>query len=79
MNDNLKKDLGDVEAKVADLAEKAKEKRAEEQKNSEENSEDEEKLPDASKKVELQANSVEEMLEKIFGIKWDEVSEQVLA
>ena len=59
----------------AERMEEAKEKRAEENKSDEENSE-EEKLPSASQKVELEASSVEEMLEKIFGIKWGEVEEQ---
>ena len=55
--------------------EKAKEKRAEEAED-EKNSDDEEKLPTASQKIELEADSVEDMLEKIFGIKWDEISAQ---
>jgi len=57
----------------AERMEEAKEKRAEENKSDEENSEEE--LPTVSQKVELEASSVEEMLEKIFGIKWGEVEE----
>ena len=52
--------------------EKAKEKRAEDDEESEEDSEEE--LPTASQKVQLEADSVEEMLEKIFGINWEEVN-----
>lgn len=55
--------------------EKAKEKRAEDAED-EKDSDNDEKLPAASQKVELEADSVEEMLEKIFGIKWDEISAQ---
>lgn len=53
-------------------AEKAKEKRAEESEESDDDSEEE--LPAASQRVQLEADSVEDMLEKILGINWDEVS-----
>lgn len=53
-------------------AEKAKEKRAEDDEESADDSEEE--LPAASQKVQLEADSVEEMLEKIFGINWNEVN-----
>ena len=66
--------LEKISEEQAERMEEAKEKRAEENKSDEENSE--EKLPSASQKVELEASSVEEMLEKIFGIKWGEVEEQ---
>ena len=65
--------LEKISEEQQERVEKAKEKRAEEEKDSDDEAEE---LPTASQKVELEADSLEEMLEKIFGIKWDEETEQ---
>ena len=62
--------------------ENLKEKRAEEKAESEKNSETEETETDEEENIfsvksfEVEANSPEELFEKIFGIKWDEVEEE---
>lgn len=64
--------LEKISEEQAERAEKAKEKRAEEGEESDDDSEEE--LPVASQRVQLEADSVEDMLEKILGINWDEVN-----
>lgn len=59
--------------------EEAKEKRAEEKAKAEEKAEDEpidDGMPVVFKSADIEADSEEELLAKIFGIKWDEIPEE---
>ena len=61
--------------------EEAKEKRAEENAKAEEQAKAEEKskddgMPVVFKSADIEADSEEELLDKIFGIKWDEIPEE---
>ena len=60
--------------------EKLKEKRAEEKQNAEKNSEEDESTEEEEtfsvKSANVEANSVEELLEKIFSIDWEKISEE---
>lgn len=72
-NGNMKLFAGleKISEEQAERAEKAQEKRAEE-KSDEEDAEEE--VSPASQRVQLEANSLDEMLEKILGIDWSEVN-----
>ena len=62
--------------------EKLKEKRAEENQNAEDDSETEEEEEEnifSVKSFQVEANYPEELFEKIFGIKWDEVEEETFS
>ena len=66
--------LEKISEEQAERLKEAQEKRAEEKNEDEEISEEE--LPTASQTVQLEADSVAEMLEKIFGVKWGEEVEE---
>ena len=66
--------LEKISEEQAERLKEAQEKRAEEKNEDEEISEEE--LPTASQTVQLEADSVAAMLEKIFGVKWGEEVEE---